>query len=386
MRILQVHNCYQQAGGEDQVVAAEEKLLNAHGHTVIPYRVHNDAVKDLSAARLGLKTIWNGQTYSGIRRLIKAESVDLLHAHNTLPLISPAVYWAAAADYKPVVQTLHNYRLLCPAATLYRQGQICQLCVDKTVKFPAVKYSCYRGSTAASGAVCAMLAAHHWAGTFERKVNTYIALTEFARGEFCKGGMPAGRVEVKPNFLMEDPGVGAGDGGYALFAGRLTEEKGLTVLLDAWSKATAGIRLKIAGDGPMQGYVRERAAAIAGVEFLGACDHDRVLELLKQAAFLVFPSRWFEGMPMIILEAMACGTPVVGFGLGSMNDLIEDGINGVQLKFDDPNSLPDFLETVPHRVGNLKALRSSTRRKFEENFTAERNYELLVKIYQRSLS
>ncbi len=231
-----------------------------------------------------------------------------------------------------------------------------------------------------------MLAAHSLFRTYQQKVNTYIALTEFARAKFCEGGLPKERIKLKPNFLAEDPGVGPGSGGYALFAGRLTEEKGLTVLLDAWSQCPQALPLKIAGDGPLQLSVRERAAAMANVEYLGACDYMRVIELLKDAAFLVFPSRWYEGMPMVVLESLACGTPVVAFGLGSMNDLIVDGVNGVKLAYENRHALLEFLNNSGAFAENAPGLRNGARAHFERNFTAATNYELLLSIYQQTLN
>jgi glycosyltransferase involved in cell wall biosynthesis len=384
MRILQIHNFYQQAGGEDRVVAAERALLASHGHKVFQYSVHNDAVEKVSVVELGVKTIWNGAMYRNVRRLIAEQSVDIVHVHNTLPLISPSVYYAAGAEKVPVVQTLHNYRLQCPAATFYRDGKICELCIKKTIKYPAVLHSCYRESMAASAAVCAMLAAHTLAGTYRQNVHTYVALTEFARKKFCEGGLPAEKIVVKPNFLAQDPGPGGGQGGYALFAGRLTAEKGVKALLDAWAACPGAIPLKIAGDGPMRLVVEKRTAVLTNVEYLGACEHERVLTLLKDAAFLAFPSRWYEGMPMVILEAMACGTPVVGFAVGSVNDLIVDGENGIKLPLEGNEHLIDFLEDR-ERVEAVGRLRNGARAHFERHFSAEANYRLLSDIYRRAL-
>jgi glycosyltransferase involved in cell wall biosynthesis len=385
MRVLQVHNFYQQAGGEDRVVAAEQELLSSNGHEVFQYTVSNESVNKLPVIELGIKTIWNGATYRCVRRLIAEQAIDILHLHNTLPLISPSVYYAAKAARVPVVQTLHNYRLQCPAATFYRQGEICELCLNKTVKYPAVLHSCYRGSRAASAAVCAMLAAHGFAGTFRQNIHTYIALTEFAKKKYAEGGLPAGKIVVKPNFLQHDPGAGSGRGGYALFAGRLTAEKGLAALLDAWSACPHAIPLKIAGDGPLRVLVESRAAALPNVEYLGLCEHSRLLALLKDAVFLTIPSRWYEGMPMVLVESMACGTPVVGFAVGSLDELIIDGENGVKLTLDGKDHLSDFLKDSRRVAETMGRLRAGARAYFERHFTARLNYQLLNAIYQRVL-
>jgi glycosyltransferase involved in cell wall biosynthesis len=385
MKILQVHNFYRQAGGEDRVAAAEQALLSGNGHEVFQYTVSNDAVSKMHSIALGVKTVWNGTTYREVRRFIAEKSIDIMHVHNTLPLISPAVYYAAAAQNVPVVQTLHNYRFLCPAATFYRQGEICELCLRKAIAYPAVLHGCYRGSIVASAAVCAMLAAHGFAGTYRRNIHAYIALTEFARSKFCEGGLPAERILVKPNFLLDDPGAGNGQGGYALFAGRLTREKGVAAMLDAWAACPRALPLKIAGDGPMRRLVAERAAALANVEYLGPCERARLLALLKDATFLMFPSRWYEGMPMVLLEALACGTPVVAFALGSLNDLIVNGENGFKLPLEGTDDLVHLLmdQELPQKMASLRA---GARAHFERHFTAQANYQLLNDIYQRTLS
>ncbi len=385
MKILQVHNFYQQAGGEDRVLAAEQSLLLSRGHDVFRYTVHNDSVGQILPLQLGGRTIWNQQTYREIRGLLADKEIDLMHVHNTLPLISPSVYWAAASQEVPAVQTLHNYRLLCPAATFYRSGAVCELCLHKTMKIPAITNRCYRNSTAASAAIVAMLATHGVFGTYTNKIHTYLALSEFARNKFLEGGLPPDKVKVKPNFLAGDPGIGNGAGGFALFAGRLTAEKGVAHLLDAWTRSNRGIALKIAGDGPMQGYVRDGIAGLPNVEYLGLCEQSRLTELLQQAAFLVFPSLWYEGMPMILLEAMACGTPVVAFALGSMNDLIVDGLNGTKLPLENRNALKDFFDN-PGNLADMARLRASTRGYFERHFTADLNYDLLLNIYEEALN
>jgi glycosyltransferase involved in cell wall biosynthesis len=385
MRILQVHNFYQHPGGEDRALAAEQGLLSSNGHEVFQYTVHNDAVEKMSVVELGIKTIWNGTTYRNVRRLIAEQAIDVMHVHNTLPLISPSVYHAAGAENVPVVQTLHNFRLQCPAATLYRQGEICELCLSKTVKYPGVLHSCYRGSMAASAAVSAMLAVHAFAGTYRQKVHAYIALTEFARKKFLEGGLPAERLAVKPNFLEHDPGTGSGQGGYALFAGRLAPEKGVAVLLDAWAACPAAIPLKIAGDGPMRVWVRNRTDSMPNVEYLGPCEHARVLALLKDAAFLIFPSRWYEGMPMVLLESMACGTPAVSFAVGALNELIVNGENGFKLPLEGSDHLNGFLKDSSELARKMGGLRDSARAHFERSFTAEANYRMLIDIYQQAL-
>jgi glycosyltransferase involved in cell wall biosynthesis len=375
MRVLQVHNFYQQAGGEDQVFAAEHDLLAARGHRVTQYTAHNDSLVGISAVTMAARTVWNPAAYREIRSLIRAESIELLHAHNTFPILSPAVYYAARAEGVPVVQTLHNYRLLCPAATFFRAGAVCERCLGRRIPYAAVVNRCYRRSTGASLTAAAMLAGHRAAGTWQTKVDAYIALTSFAKNKFVEGGLPARRIAIKPGFI-EDPGYGSGTGRYALFLGRVTEEKGVDVLCRAWSRLGGMLPLKVAGDGAL----RSSLQAVPGVEYLGHCSHARALELLKQAAFLVVPSLWYEGFPMTVVEALACGTPVVASALGSLNELIEDGANGLRFAPGDAAALVSCIESGLE-CGRFAGMRGGARVCYEQNYTAKRNYDILMQIY-----
>ncbi len=386
MKVLQVHNFYQHAGGEDQVYAAEYELLTKHGHEVEQYSADNQAIETMSSIGIGVRTIFNRETYREIRKAIARERPDVVHAHNTFPIISPSLYFAAAAESVPVIQTLHNYRLLCPAATFFRDGAVCEECLGSKVPYKAVLHRCYRKSAFASSAVASMLASHWMAQTWTTKIHTYIALTNFAKEKFIEGGLPAGKIVVKPNFLPRDPGIGNGNGNYAFFVGRLSEEKGLRTLLDAWERLGATIALKIAGDGPLAALVKERADRLPNVEWLGGTEHARVIELMKEAIFLVVPSEWQEPFGMVIIEASACGTPVIASAVGSTTELIQDGVNGFHFTAGDVNSLIDRVQAIMARPGDLAAVRQSSRLCYEQNYTAERNYELLMQIYHRTAS
>ena len=375
MRVLQVHNFYRQPGGEDQVFAAEHDLLAAHGHRVSQYTAHNDSIEGMSAASLAARTIWNASAYREVRTLIRRETIDLVHVHNTFPMLSPAVCYAARAEGVPVVQTLHNYRLLCPAATFFREGAVCERCLGRTIPYPALVHRCYRRNAAASLAAATMLTGHRAAGTWRTKIDTYIALTDFAKNKFAEGGLPARRIMVKPGFV-EDPGYGNGAGEYALFLGRLTEEKGVAVLCEAWKRLGNVLPLKIAGEGPLRPALHD----LPGVEYLGQCSRTRVMELLKQAAFLVVPSLWYEGFPMVVVEALACGTPVVASALGSLNELIEDGVNGCRFAPADAAALVSCVENGLRSESFLQ-MRGRARACYEQNYTPRRNYDILMQIY-----
>lgn len=375
MRVLQVHNFYQQSGGEDRVLAAEHDLLIARGHQVSQYTAHNDSLEGASAAPMAARTIWNHAAYRAVRNRIRAESIDLVHAHNTFPILSPAVYYAARAESVPVVQTLHNYRLLCPAATFFRAGAVCERCLGRCLPYPAILHRCYRRSAGASFTSAAMLAAHRAARTWNTKVDAYVALTAFAKNKFVEGGLPPRRIHLKPGFT-EDPGRGGGAGGYALFLGRLTEEKGIDLLCRAWGRLGRALPLKVAGGGPLQSSLQ----ALPGVEYLGQCAHSRVLELLKEAAFLVVPSLWYEGFPMAVVEAFACGTPVAASALGSLNELIEHGVNGLRFAPGDAAALISCIENAL-ASGTFPRMRSAARACYEQNYTPARNYDILMQIY-----
>lgn len=385
MHILQVHNFYQQPGGEDIVLANEEKLLTRKGHQVVQYVLHNDAIPEMSKIHVAIDTFWNNNAYRAIRSKIHKHGIDVIHVHNTFPLVSPAIYYAADAEGVPVVQTLHNYRLICPAATFFRDGENCEECLGKFFAWPGVRHRCYRHSAAASGTAALMIAAHKMFGTYRSKVAVYIALSQFSMKKFVDGDIPRERIRVKPNFVLEDPTIGSGYGGYALFVGRLAPEKGIDTLLKAWSALKIPIKLKIAGDGPLRPLVASAAETNPRVEYLGQCPRDRVNELMRNAALLVFPSEWYEGSPLSVMEAMACGTPVLATNIGSLSEMIVPGKNGFLFPPEIPGehlaSLIASLERLFANKDTLDGMRYSTRQYYETHFAAGPNYEALMAIY-----
>ncbi len=384
MKIVIAHNFYQQAGGEDQVFADETALLEARGHTVTRYTVHNDEVNHLGRITLAGRTIWNRSSHRELAELVRRERADVVHFHNTFPLLSPSVYSAARSAGAAVVQTLHNYRLICPTAICYRDGHVCEDCVTRTIPWPAIVHRCYRSDRSASVVTAAMLAVHHWRGTYVNDVDAYIALTEFAKTKFVQAGMPAEKVIVKPNFVSPDPGIGEGRGGFCLFVGRLTESKGVGVLLKAWKQLRGDIQLKIAGDGEMASAVRDAAAVDPRIHFMGRLPQDQVYDVMGQASALMFPSVWYEGLPKTILESFARGTPVVASNLGSMSDLIVEGRTGAHFT---PGNPADLARTVARLfTGNeLESMRSSTREEFESLYTGDANYRMLMDVYESVL-
>jgi len=373
-----VHDYYQQRGGEDEVFAAEGDLLQSRGHMVARYSVHNRAIEDQPRARLAKNTIWNSRVYANVRRLVSQHRPDVVHFHNTFPLISPAAYYAAHAEGVPVVQTLHNFRLICPNAILFRDGHLCEECSGRAVAWPSVVHACYRHSRPASAATTAMLAVHRVAGTWERAVNVYVALTEFARRKFIAGGMPAARIVVKPNFLNPDPGPGDHTGGFALFVGRLSAEKGIATLIDAWAILGGRVPLKIVGTGPLASLVQQQSHHI---EWLGAQPHHQVIALMQRAAFLIFPSEWYEGFPMTLAEAFATGLPVIASARGSIAEIVADNVTG---RHCEPANAEDLAASVDWMLSHPNSCAEFGRRarlEFESKYTAPSNYSQLLNIY-----
>jgi len=386
MRILFFHNRYQQAGGEDNVVHSEMALLRARGHDVELCEENNDGIVTwIAAAQAAAECIYSRSSAQHARSRIQAFRPDVVHVHNFFPRLSPSIHYACHEKNIPVVQTLHNYRLHCPAATLLRDGRPCEDCLGSRVAWPALKHNCYQSSKLATAALVNMLAIHRGLKTWDRVVTRFIALTEFARDKFIQGGLPEDRIVVKPNFVNSDPGIGTGSGGYALFVGRLSQEKGLDVLLEAWKKAPAGARLKIVGDGPMAATVKDAASTVPGIEWLGSRSKDEVSRLMADAAFLIFPSIWYESLPLVLIEALAVGLPVLASRLGSMCEIIADGKTGKLFTAGSSQHLSSEIEWAFSRPELLQPLRLEARREFERKYTADINYALLRRIYQSVL-
>jgi glycosyltransferase involved in cell wall biosynthesis len=384
VKILLVHNFYQQPGGEDEVFRSERDLLRAHGHEVHEFTLHNDAVPTYGKLALASATLWNREAHRAVGRIARLHRAEVVHFHNTFPLVSPAAYYAARDVGAAVVQTLHNFRLLCPGATFFRDGRPCEDCLGSAVPWRGALHGCYRGSRAQTGVLAAVLAAHRAARTWQRAVDRYVALTQFARGKFVAGGLPPERVLVKPNFLP-DPGVGRGAGGHGVFVGRLSPEKGVRTLLDAWPRAASLLPLKIVGDGPLEAEVARFAATTPGVEWLGRQPHARVLELIGDASFLLLPSGCYEGFPRTIVEAFAKGTPVLASDLGAMRELVSQGVTGRRFNSSNPEDLALQVKALLTNSEGARELRSNARAEYERLYTPAKNHEMLLRVYAQAI-
>ncbi len=388
MKILLCHNYYQQVGGEDRVYADEIALLESYGHEVHRYSVHNDVIGDGTRQKLQLakSTIWNSELAKEISDLVRQRNIRVVHFHNTFPLISPAAYAAARDAGAAVVQSLHNYRLLCPRADFIRDGQICEQCLGKTFPWPSVVHSCYRGSREITAVVASMLATHRVLGTFKRCIDRFIALTPFSQSKFAEGGLPPEKIRVKMNFVAPTPEVGTGRGGYGFYLGRLTPEKGISTMLEAWSKLDDSRVLRIAGKGPDANLVRAAVERRKNVEYVGGDRTNKEIhQLLADAAFLVLPTLNYEGCPKEIIEAYAAGTPVLASRIGAIQDLVADDHTGCHVELGSVDDLATKAEELFGDPQRLNRMRTAARSLFEREFTAEANYHQLMGIYDEAL-
>ena len=385
-KILMVHNRYRQPGGEDAVFAAETEILRKHGHEVVEYLDDNRRIEGLNPLVAAANTVWSYGSREKLSQVLRETKPDVVHFHNTFLQISPAAYYACWETAQPVVQTLHNYRLLCPVATFFRDGHVCEDCLDRTPPWPAVLHGCYHNSRMQTAVVAAMLVFHRLLKTWQNQVHVYIALTEFVRRKFIEGGLPEEKIVVKPNFVYSDPGIREGKGEYVLFVGRLSPEKGIKTLLWAWQYLQK-IPLKIVGDGPLMdeicAYVKMHK--LEWVELIGRCNHGGVLELMKGARFLVFPSEWYEGFPVTIAETFACGVPVIASRLGAMAEIVDDGRTGLHFEPGNSEDLAAKVKWAWTHLDQMQQMGREARAEYEAKYTAERNYKMLINIYEKAI-
>ena len=379
MRILQLHTRYRQRGGEDAVVETEAELLRAAGHEVITHLAENPS-EGLAAARSFAAAPWNPLAARRVQQDAARSSPDVVHVHNTWFALTPSVLAPLRELGLPVVATLHNYRLVCAAATLFRDGAPCTDCVG-THPGHAVRHGCYRGSSLQSAVAAGSIALQAARGTWHRDVDRFLALTEFGRRQFIEGGLPADRLEVKSNSVA-DPGPRRQPPSASrrvVFLGRLSEEKGLGVLLEAWRRAAPSLELAVVGEGPMGAELR--ANAPAGVRFLGSLPPEQVRSLLLEARALVFPSMWFEGQGLVALEAAAARLPVLLSDLGAMTELFAPHAESLLMAPGDPAAVAAAIARLEDDAfvdthGEL------TRRCYDERYTHRVALERLEATYR----
>ncbi len=382
-RVLVVHNAYRHRGGEDTVVEAEAALLRARGHAVEVWSRSNDEVADMGALALARDTLWSARTMQGLAERVRGFRPDVIHAHNTVPLVSPSLYWAAATAGVPVVQTLHNFRLMCLNALFLREGRVCEDCLGR-LPWRGVTRACYRGSRPASAVLAGMLGLHRGLGTYHNKVARYIALNEFCRGKFIEGGLPAERIVVKPNFVdwrdEEAGSVPATDRTALLFVGRLSVEKGVATLAEAMRDLT-GACLRVVGEGPEAA----RLDSVAGATCLGSQPSSVVREEMTRARVVVVPSIWYETFGMVAIEAFACGTPVVASRLGALAALVRDGETGLLFEPGNARDLAIKLSWAQAHPEAMAVMGRNARAQYEAEFSPDVNYRRLIEIYGEAM-
>lgn len=394
MKVLIVHNYYQSSSpsGEDAVFRNEVDLLRNNGVDVSTYTRHNDEINDYDVfkkAHLPFKNLWSKETYRRLKTIIKKEKPDICHMHNIFYLISPSAYDACLDWGIPVIQTLHNFRFFCVNGLLLRDGVTCDNCLGK-LPWRGVLNACYRDSIFYSAGIALMEGVHRLMKTWVSKIDAYIALTEFSRQKFVECGLPQEKIFVKPHFLADPPEATYDNGAYGVFTGRLSAEKGLKILLDAFKLLNAThntFHLKIIGTGPLEAELERvtKSENIPKLEIVGRQSFDVCMDSLQKSAFLIVPSVCYEGFPMTIREAYACGKPVIASRLGAMAELIDDTKTGLLFESGNSSDLAEKMKWMIDNRSDCIAMGKNARKVFEEKYTAERNFELLMNIYQKVL-
>lgn len=382
VRILIVHNAYQLQGGEDTVVDSELALLRSHGHDVEIYTRKNSEIVRMSSFAVARQTLWSDRTTHEISTLLSRFRPDVIHSHNTFPLVSPSLYWVAAHAKVPVVQTLHNFRLMCLNALYLRESEICEECLGRA-PWRGVMHRCYRSSFSASAVLGGMLSLHRALGTYRKKISRYIALNSFCRNKFIAAGFSKEKINVKPNFYNPSILVDTGqtERSNALFVGRLSREKGVVTLLKAWHELH--VPLRIVGDGPfMTLFFKENNPR---VELLGRISRQQVSVTMGRSTFLVVPSECYENFPMVLVEAFAHGLPVVASRLGAMAEIVEDGYTGLHFEPGNAQDLAQKVQWLYDHPVECRQMGDNARREYEAKYTPERNYQILMKIYEEAI-
>lgn len=387
MKILIIHNSYFFRGGEDEVVEAERRMLETCGHTIIMHSRNNQEIKNLSVGgrlHFFLKDIfWSKQTYDDIRALIRREKPDIAHIHNALFMISPSAYDACYDEHVPLVQTLHNFRLLCPVGIFFRQGGICEQCLNSG-KSSAVFYKCWRNSYLKSFLLVQVVGMLIQRVILQKKVNAFVCLTQFAKNKFIRWGMPREKIFVKPNFLDKNAGIVIKKHPYVIFVGALRDYKGIRTLIRAWREIKDAPLLKVVGGGPLEAELRSLSDGL-NVEFAGQKSFEETLGLINNASFLILPSECYETFPRVVIEAYACGIPVIASRLGALKEIVEEGKTGVFFNAGDISDLARKIDELIRSPQDVKEMGLHARRNFEEQYTPDKNVAFLEEIYQNIL-
>ena len=384
LRVLMVHNHYLVRGGEDESFAAETELLRAGGHEVETYVRDNEEIAARGRFRTAVDTIWSGRSQRDVSALLRKGNFDVMHVQNSFPLISPAVYGAGRAAGVAVVQTLRNYRPLCASGLLMREGEICEKCLGHGVGWAGVRHRCYRGSLPGSAVVVTMNAWHQMRATYLREVDRFIVASELVRRKFVEGGFPEERICLKPNVVPLLPEGGAGERERrAIYVGRLSADKGVELMVEAWVRYGLEIPLEIVGSGPLEAKLREKAQAAPAISFSGRLPVEEACRAMGRAELLLLPTQWYETFGRTVLEAYAMGTAVISSRGTAPGDLVREGETGFLVNRGD-------AEDLAARVQEFFDLPARERRRmgeralfeYRDQYSREKNLKLLAGIYR----
>jgi len=388
VKVLLLHNRYQYAGGEDSVVQAEKNLLEKKGHQVSLIEVSNDDIVGIEGRiNAAFSALYSPVSKRYVSKAIAHFCPDVVHIHNFFPLLSPSVYDACNNANVPVVQTLHNYRLGCPNAMLFRNNTACEDCLGKRIAWSGILHACYRGSHIQSTVVATMLAVHWQRGTWQKSVDAYIALTAFQKEKIVQAGLPREKIYIKPNYIFapQSLNITRANGEYALFVGRISPEKGILTLLDAYLQNSLRIPLKIAGTGPLLENLQAKIQS-AGLDdvitFLGQQDKSAVMRLMCNARFLIFPSIWYETFGLAMIEAFACSLPVLASSWGSMAEIVENNVTGLHFQAGSSTDLANKIRWAYEHPEEMICMGKNARSAYEAYYTSDHNYQQLIAIYQ----
>ena len=387
MKILVIHNRYQIRAGEDAVFEKEVNLLQQYGHEVATWVVDNQHIDSrglLNKLSLGINTIWSLKSYREMSRRIRDFKPDIVHVHNILPLLSPSIFYACQFQKTPIVQTLHNYRLGCPVATFFREGQVCEDCLKQSL-WSGIYYGCYRNSRLQTGTIATMLQVHRYLGTWKNQVDGYIAVSQFLKDKVIQVGISPAKIYVKPNFvtLTSSSLENIEFGSYYLYVGRLVEEKGILWLLETYKGMNPKYPLMIVGEGDLVELVKDYTVNNPMIRYVGVQSKEQVLVWMRGAIALIFPSLWYECCPLTIIEAYSQNLPVVGTNLGAMLELIKSRQTGL---FFEKFNVESFKEQIIYIESDLERWLNTKKnlRSFVDNlFFRELNYKFLIDIYQK---
>ena len=386
LKILTVHNRYKFRGGEDESREAEDLLLAARGNEIRQIVFDNAIITSANALRVGLGAVWSGAAYKRVGNYLDQWRPDILDVHNFFPLASPSIYYAAARRGIPIVQTLHNYRIICPGANFYRNGSACEDCTAHSIPWPGVIHGCYRDSSLQTAAVALMITAHRLLRTWNRLVSAFFVLSEFSKRKFVEAGLPAERMVVKPNFVV-DPG-GPGPGGHEfLFAGRLSPEKGIKTLLEAIKLTRSpNAVFRIAGDGPLDPSVRAAAASDPRIIYTGRLPLAEIMDLMATSRAVLVPSECYETFGRAAAEAFACGTPVICADNSAVTEIVSHQRTGFHFRSSDPQDLARVLDQTMEQPQSLAAMRQQARADYLAKYTPEMGYQILTSTYASAIS